>query len=84
MRFTSGRDEAVPQSALDDHPGPQKLFQIVRTAGLDPCARKPYPAEGLDAHPGPGNAAIEIEIADAEALSSERKMRGKSGENTAR
>ncbi len=58
--------EAVAQGVFGDAAGDQKMAEIIGPAGLGAAAGEFEPAEGLAADKGPGDPAVDVEIADAE------------------
>ena len=61
------RREAAPEGVLGDGPGEEELVEVVGAAGLGPAdPRELEAAEGLAVNQGPGDRAVDVDVADAE------------------
>ena len=60
------RREPPAHRVLGDAAGQQKLEQVIRAAGLGADARELEAAERLAVDQGPGDPAVDVQIADAE------------------
>ncbi len=78
---TSGRSRGAwcsrKRARLDE------VEQVLAAAGLGADAREPEAAEGLAADQGAGDAAVEVEVADAELASGPLQVRGLAAEDAA-
>src|SRR5262249_3191180 len=58
--------EAAAHGVLCNSPRNDELQQVIRSAGLGADARELEAAERLAIHQGPGDLAIDVQVADAE------------------